>query len=849
MIAALRAGLTSPRGIAWLGGTFIAIIIAMAAYDVWRDYEATVSSTARELDTQARTLAEQTARSIQAVDVQLRHFAQQYRQGTFSRLSDGDLNAYMKEQAVGLVQVRGLLVVGADGVIRASSYMTLEEASRINISNRFLFQKLRADESTGLLISHVEQSYFDHQWMFPMGRRLETPTGEFAGIVAARGRIHYFQDFYRDIRLDRGTKTTLMQLDGRLLARYPEAEAALGQRFPLFDEMLADYKAGVPGPTRTVSPIDGVERFGALRIVPDYPLAVIVTRDVKVALAPWRAHAIGTAIRTFLLSALAAALLAILLRQLSRLRASEERFALAVAGSNDGIVDWDIINDRMYSSERAMQIVGIDSRVTVRSRAQWRALVKYHADDVERMRKDLQDFLDGRSTLRQGEYRVLLPNGEYRWIRHRNKCVRDVQGKPIRVAGSVSDIDAQKRAEVERLRLEGQLLQAKKLEAIGTLAGGIAHDFNNILAAILGYGEMAQKAAQPGTTLKRHIDATVNAGMRAKSLVERILAFSRSGIGERVPVNVQSVVVEALDLAAASLPSHVRLERRLEAGDAAVMGDATQIHQVVMNLCTNAAQAMKTQGTLTVALDVVEKRRSMAATSELSAGKYVRLSVHDTGSGIPPTVLERIFDPFYTTKEVGVGTGLGLSLVHGIVTDLGGGIDVDSRVGGGTTFTVYLPWSDSAAVPAAVEDGVPVGSGETILIVDDEEPLVRLGEEMVAGLGYEPVGFTSSVAALAAVRDHPDRFHAVLSDEAMPDMTGSELAAQIRAIRPDIPIVLMTGFVSAALAARAHEIGNADVLAKPLVERDIARTIAGMLRSRPGHEPARASLDEARELL
>jgi CheY-like chemotaxis protein len=340
-----------------------------------------------------------------------------------------------------------------------------------------------------------------------------------------------------------------------------------------------------------------------------------------------------------------------------------------------------------------------------------------------------------------------------------------------------------------------------------------------------------------GTPLRRHIDAVVAAGMRAKSLVERILAFSRSGVGERTPVHVQSVVAEALDLLAASLPAHVHLERRLEAADATVMGDPTQIHQVVMNLCANAVQAMRSKGPskglLTVALDVVERGAAMAATSRLAAGRYVRLSVRDTGTGIAPGALERIFDPFFTTREVGVGTGLGLSLVHGIVTDLGGGIDVESTPGQGAAFTVYLPRSSAAAVSSVKEEPVPSGSGETVLLVDDEEALVRLGEEVIASLGYEPVGFTSSADALAAFRESPERFQAVLSDEAMPDMTGSDLAREIRALRPELPIVLMSGYVTPQFAARARELGVVEVLSKPLVARDIARSLAAALRKSP----------------
>jgi CheY-like chemotaxis protein len=220
----------------------------------------------------------------------------------------------------------------------------------------------------------------------------------------------------------------------------------------------------------------------------------------------------------------------------------------------------------------------------------------------------------------------------------------------------------------------------------------------------------------------------------------------------------------------------------------------------------------------------------LVTTCSLPAGEYVRLAVADSGSGIDVKVIDRIFDPFFTTKNVGVGTGLGLSLVHGIVTDLGGGIDVENRPGVGAAFTVYVPRHGDVPAPATVDEPVGGGGGQTILLVDDETALVQLGEEMMAELGYEPVGFSSSEAALASFRSAPERFDAVLSDEAMPGMTGSELAQEIKRIRPDIPIVLMSGFASAALAARARDAGVSEVLAKPLVARDIARCLASVLR-------------------
>ncbi|MBI5716898.1 MAG: PAS domain-containing protein [Burkholderiales bacterium] len=516
------------------------------------------------------------------------------------------------------------------------------------------------------------------------------------------------------------------------------------------------------------------------------------------------------------------------------LRRSDERYQLAVAGSDQGLWDWDLESDSLFLSPRAQQLLWVESGAPQRPRREWIALTPYHPDDVGTLRDTLVAYLRGDTRSFKVEYRVRHHRGGWHWYRQRGIAVRDAQGRPTRMAGSMEDITDRKNADAERDRLEAQLRQAQKLEAIGTLAGGIAHDFNNILAAILGYGEMAVKDAPEGSSQRRHIEAAVSAGMRAKSLVERILAFSRSGIGERIPVHVQSVVGEALDQLQASLPAGITVQRRLHSGDSAVLGDPTQVHQVVMNLCANAVQAMRSQGTLEVALERVHEAEPECMTGPLPEGDYVRLRVRDTGCGIASQVLERIFDPFFTTKEVGVGTGLGLSLVHGIVSDLGGGIGVVSELGVGSTFTVFLPWQEGVAPPAKEAPLLPqwpAGHGETVLLVDDEEALVRLGEEMIAELGYEPVGFTSGRAALATFRAAPGRFDAVLSDESMPEMTGSELARAIRAIRDDIPIVLMSGFVTPALNQRARDTGVAEVLAKPLVARDIARSLAGALRN------------------
>jgi len=376
---------------------------------------------------------------------------------------------------------------------------------------------------------------------------------------------------------------------------------------------------------------------------------------------------------------------------------------------------------------------------------------------------------------------------------------------------------------------EAQLRQSQKMEAMGTLAGGIAHDFNNILGAILGYGELAQQHSAPDTPLRRYVDNVMHAAERAKALVDRILGFSRSGLGERAHVRVQSIIEETLELIAASLPADIRLEKTLIAGDAALIGDSTHLHQVAMNLCTNALHAMERGGILTVQLERVDlaEARSLSR-GTLSPGSYVRLVIADTGVGIPPDVVERIFDPFFTTRGVGKGTGLGLSLVHGIVTDLGGAIDVRSVLGEGTRFEIWLPITMELAMPATTTPvrELPRGRGETVMIVDDEPMLVTLAEEMLAGLGYEPVGFESSQAALQVFRSKPERFDLVLTDEAMPELVGTELAREIRLLRPDIPIILMSGHGGAALAQRAAAIGVTEVLHKPLQRVDLAEALA-----------------------
>jgi signal transduction histidine kinase len=386
----------------------------------------------------------------------------------------------------------------------------------------------------------------------------------------------------------------------------------------------------------------------------------------------------------------------------------------------------------------------------------------------------------------------------------------------------------------ERKRLEAQLRQAQKMEAIGTLAGGIAHDFNNILTAILGYTELALNDIPQDSAAWRYLQEVRKAGQRAKTLVQQILTFSRRTEQARTPVQLPRLVEEALTLLRASLPSTIAIRHHISQDTSTVLADPTQLHQVLLNLCANAEYAMReTGGLLEIRLEPVEVDEQVTAQHpELPAGPYVRITVTDTGHGMTPDVVERIFEPFFTTKRPGEGSGMGLALVHGIVASHGGVVTVASVVGQGTIFTVYLPRTDDSVRDEAAQEGsLPTGA-ERVLFVDDEEVLVRLGQEILLGLGYDVVVCTSSVEALDVFRMAPQRFDLVITDQTMPHMTGEELALELRRLRSDIPIILCTGFSHIIHAERAQELGIDAFLMKPLAMQDLARVIQQVLAPR-----------------
>ncbi len=513
------------------------------------------------------------------------------------------------------------------------------------------------------------------------------------------------------------------------------------------------------------------------------------------------------------------------------LRTSDERHALALGASGESICDWDLKTNRIYMAPRTQELAGIAVGEVWRTNEEWQQVIRYHPDDAPRQRAALEAHIAGLTPMYSIEVRILLPAG-VRWLHLRGRALRDAEGRAYRLVGSIGDITDRKREQEELLRLENRLRQAERFQAMGTLAGGIAHDFNNILGAILGFGERALRTAEEDSRLHHDIGNVIVAAERGRTLVDRILSFSR-GTGERVPVHVEKVVREALDLLQAKLPPRITLRTHLRAGRAALQGDATQIHQLLMNIGTNAVHAMPGEGTLSVALDAAEVGELRQVTvGTVTPGSWLVLEVADDGTGISEEILHRIFDPFFTTKEASVGTGLGLSLVLRIVKEVGGAIDVQSTPGLGTTFTVYLPRAgDAPEEPDNKALSAPLGQGQRVLIVDDEKPLLELTTDTLRELGYQPIGFSSAPSALRAFQADPSAFDILITDQHMPDMSGDKLIREVRRVRPLIPVILVSGYLGDITASHSDSAWSDEVLIKPLRTNTLATSLAHLLGS------------------
>ena len=516
-----------------------------------------------------------------------------------------------------------------------------------------------------------------------------------------------------------------------------------------------------------------------------------------------------------------------------RLRNSEEISIHVSRLAQIGAWEWTLTHEFMTWSPELFRLAGVELgfNPTLESMALMFPMPdrELFTSAIEQATKDGRPF--------DVEVSMVTAKGKNRWVRVIGQADLK-EGRAARIFGAVQDITARREAEEAQRALESQLFQVQKMETLGTLAGGIAHDFNNLLTGIMGYQDLALDTLDETNPARQCLSEARNASFRARELVDQILTFSRqSGAGERLPLDLSQVIEEARRFLRATVPSIIQIEVQIARDCGRVLADATQIHQLILNLGTNAAHAMRAAGgTLSIELvpvTVTSIRPTLSG--NLMPGAYLKMSVSDTGHGIDPETLKRVFDPFFTTKSVGEGTGLGLAVVHGVARAHGGAIEVTSTIGKGSRFDVFLPAVTAQAdeiEPAVVP--APMGHGEMICVVDDEDFVAQVTKASLNRLGYRAVVFNDPLLCLEALRRDPTGCSLLVSDQTMPGMNGMKLAASIREFAPTLPVLVMSGYFSQISPTALEEIGRIALLAKPFTTDELSRAVHGLLHPGQG---------------
>jgi PAS domain S-box-containing protein len=510
------------------------------------------------------------------------------------------------------------------------------------------------------------------------------------------------------------------------------------------------------------------------------------------------------------------------------LRESEERFRVLADVSPVGIFSSDPNGRTVFVNRRWCEIAGLSEEQAMGDG--WQAAL--HPEDRERVATAWAEAVrEGESSA--AEFRFVRPDGTVTWLVGQSRAQYHPDGRLAGYVGTITDVTKLKRADDERKKLEAQSRQSRKMESLGTLAGGIAHDFNNILTGTFGFVDLARLELEPDHPAVAWLDRINSSSQRARDLVRQILMFSRKNESSRMAQPLHPVVNEALRLLGSSLPSNIEIVSRLDENASPVLADSTQVHQVVLNLCTNASHAMPTGGRITVTLDSCLVTEDQAASIEdLKPGLCVRLSVSDEGVGMDAETLDQIFEPFFTTKGTGIGTGLGLAVVHGIVKSHEGAIIVRSTVGQGSTFELYFPPAPpDVEEPIPAPPHVPHGHGERVLVVDDDAVCGFAVEKMVESLGYRATRCTRPEEALAQFSATPSNFDLVVSDLAMPGMDGAELIGHLLNIRANLPVIVITGYMETARQRLLEKTPVRVVLRKPVSRDELARAIDQQLQT------------------
>ncbi|WP_374521791.1 ATP-binding protein [Hydrogenophaga sp.] len=571
------------------------------------------------------------------------------------------------------------------------------------------------------------------------------------------------------------------------------------------------------------------------------PLTVVLSRDTQGVLREWRTQA--WLVGSFALSALLVTW-GLSLRHAREQRWREnsqrdlqrqrERATRAFLAAREGLWEWNPATRRHYLSPRMRALLGFEPNAPTAADQPLGWPERLASAERQRLQEAIAQHLREHTADFSATVLVTPPDHAPRHVQVRGQALQDALGQMQLVAGTAYDVSDEVAAAEKTRLLDEQLQRARRLEALGTLAGGVAHDFNNVLAAILGFGERAQAQAPEGSALRRHLDQIVRAGERGKTLVERVMAFSRSGASQAQTYWPKALVQEAWQLTRDSSPPGVALELAPGADDPALRGDGVAFFEASLNLMRNAVQAVGEQGHVQVSLQVLDVTKpQLVWHGRLTPGRWLRLRVQDDGPGIAAPDLPHLLEPFFTTKTGSGGTGLGLAVVHAMVRDAQGALDIRTAPGEGTEIDVYLPVPPADTAGTGLPTGpIPQGQGQVVMVVDDEAALVELAEEWLAELGLEPRGFTDPEKAWATFSADPTAFDVLITDQMMPGLDGLALVTRCKALAPGLRTAVVTGFGGDDFSQRAQAAGVDKVLAKPLSAAALAEALGPLLAPR-----------------
>ena len=763
------------------------------------------------------------------------------RQLAGQKVDKAELEKYIERLLKNLPELFDLSVADAKGNVLYGTEMVAGKS--VNIKDRAYFRYLGENPEKKMVLSKLVHGRVSGRWLFVLAKRIDYPDGSFAGTALGMFDISYFDNLFSELKTERQGHIELRDNKFELIAYWPksnESGCQIGSRILSEKTSKLIARDAVAATYKAIVPCSNTEQMVSLRKTDEYPFFVIAANATNEYLRSWKNEAVTALMiaAVFTLSTILSAKILFKSRETELLhveskRLAEEKARLegVIEGTQAGTWEWNVQTGETIFNERWAEIIGYSLKeLAPISIDTW--ISNTHPDDLKSSDEMLQKHFNRETDYYDCECRMRHKNGHWVWILDRGKVIsRTDDGKPQWMFGTHIDITSRKLAEEAREKLRAQLNQVQKMESIGNLAGGIAHDFNNILFPITGMSELLLEDLPMGSPEWENVQEIFKAGKRGSDLVKQILTFSRQSEHKMIPTRIQSVLKEVIKLSRATIPSNIEICQDIQQDCGMVMADPSQIHQIGMNIITNAFHAIGNNGgKISVRLRQEVLGTPKPLDTDLHPGLYAVLSISDTGHGMSEELVGKIFDPYFTTKEQGKGTGLGLAVVYGIVKEHKGKIKVYSETGKGATFDIYLPLMEkNDRTESLTETEGRQGGKERILLVDDEESIARLEAQILTRLGYDVTFHVASQKALDTFQDDPDGFDLIITDMTMPEMTGDQLAIEISSIKPDIPIIICTGFSERISKEQAENMGVKGFLMKPVLKSDMARMVRKVL--------------------